>query len=839
MENKLRKEVLGEFGKPVNSPKDCELLATAIAEKTKRSISSTTLRRFFGLLRGRSGQSRFNLDTLAIYCNYTDYAEFLSGTGDEHGLKGFVSEELLAEMKRITQHTLGSIERKSMVSFNLTVPRISVYRILNSFIESDNIFLPIIAPGGYGKSIALAQWVKSLDDCQCDVYFFQASVLHHLLRQKKLLPTAYPDNTDSRIAGLLAERHNASRNRQVFIVDAFDETGTNPAKIRELADFIRNLIQSCAVENFLSVIISAREEIWSSTLSHELAAEGIAGLEPQQSRLETGTSNFPPLTNQEIRDFLAKIRPVFRHPLFLETISHEVREMIKIPINLFFFVELFRKSPDDSVVLRHHLLKEYLDMTIFRSRYAEQKEDLIWKILELQSLGEERQSVLKNDLKNWFPIHLKRETEYYHAYADLLSSGILIEERVSNKFGVFTTIVLFRHQDIWFYLSALNFLKNFEGNPANILEEAASSCSSPDRASQIIACLYEIAYDAGDYEMLQNLCMLPDHILSSLPLRLAVGNSFRRPVESREQLISRFASSPKGQIHFFEQYVDTNYFYNNYGFRIREYMKHKKTEEAKLFGNCILYLEAFLKLDAEACRRQISLIERPGSGNPIHPIPLGRKVAYLLLHSHFIDKNDGLDIPSLIDTYRQRVYQYPAALRNGVIEFESPIMIALTLTGQFEVLIDMIGMAMKSYHVQEPRDEFFSIFSGNPNILPQLFLEYARFKTGQAYSKDFETQLMAALDGFKSFFDDFQYLILLHWILCDYLLTRGEKGEALKSHDAALEISRFAEYDFYTVFLLKNDPLNRPESIVEAKEIEGKASPGGKKFSVHAGPYSG
>ena len=166
-------------------------------------------------------------------------------------------------------------------------------------------------------------------------------------------------------------------------------------------------------------------------------------------------------------------------------------------------------------------------------------------------------------------------------------------------------------------------------------------------------------------------------------------------------------------------------------------------------------------------------------------------------------------------------------------------MIALALTGQYDVLLDMLDTAMKSYHVGKPRDEFFSILSGNPNILPQLFLEYARFKTGQAYSQNFETQLMATLDGFKSFFDDFQYLILLNWILCDYQQSQGKTPEALKSFDAALEISRFAQYDFYTILLLRNDPLARPATLQEANKMKPKSGFDDHTFSFHAGPCSG
>ena len=155
----LRQHILEKFGRPVNSPRDCKMLADEVYKVTKRSISEATLRRFFGLLPSKSSISMYNLDTLAIYCGASDYKSLEkkqpeTGTSPMPG-----NDDLSAKIKQITQFTLKSIAVKSLGGFQFTIPRAELNAQLNHFLESDKVIFPIIAPGGYGKSTAMAHWI--------------------------------------------------------------------------------------------------------------------------------------------------------------------------------------------------------------------------------------------------------------------------------------------------------------------------------------------------------------------------------------------------------------------------------------------------------------------------------------------------------------------------------------------------------------------------------------------------------------------------------------------------------------------------------------------------------
>ena len=76
---KLRDLIEKRFGSPIRTKGDCDLLAKDIVRRTsRRSVSSQTLRRLFGLIPGnKSGFETGTLTILARYLSMTDYEELL------------------------------------------------------------------------------------------------------------------------------------------------------------------------------------------------------------------------------------------------------------------------------------------------------------------------------------------------------------------------------------------------------------------------------------------------------------------------------------------------------------------------------------------------------------------------------------------------------------------------------------------------------------------------------------------------------------------------------------------------------------------------------------------
>ena len=90
-------------------------------------------------------------------------------------------------------------------------------------------------------------------------------------------------------------------------------------------------------------------------------------------------------------------------------------------------------------------------------------------------------------------------------------------------------------------------------------------------------------------------------------------------------LALRLAAHPAGQEFFVESFVDLAHLTGAYGEVVTEYLRHKATDEAQLFGHGTLFLGEFLAGDAPAWRnrlRQLLALPVPAAA---HAFPRGRR----------------------------------------------------------------------------------------------------------------------------------------------------------------------------------------------------------------------
>jgi len=840
MQDLLRKKVVQVFGEPVNSPKDCSELSGQVFAQSGRKVSPTTLRRFFGLLPSTSAFSTYVLDSISMYCGSSDYAEFCKLQLSNEGTEDVELDEIINEINLHTDYSLHSIYRRSLSDFKQTIPRREINRRLDAFMESDRTIFPVIAPGGYGKSTALAHWAETrLEKNIC--LFTSASLFVSLLdpgiQDMKSLHIR-PESRNS-IFNLLVSNHEFGNKKLLIILDALDEISSEADKLHSLVDFMFDVANRYSAPNKIKIVLSTRESVWAEHLAFRFEKVMDKNwFEPIDSLLESGYTNIFTLSNSEIREIIAKYNKPKTEPLIYECIPWNIRELIRIPINLHYVNVLYRKTASINHITRHAVIREFIRETIFNSRHAEQKEDLIWKVLTLIDAGEHRTRISKNELKVHYPVHLKREKAYYQAYADLLAYGVFLEYREENKYGIYVTYLGFKHMNFFYYLLVLFKIRENDGLDTNLLETIAAEGKEELWASNMIAILYQIAFENEDFSSLENFCNLPEALLGSLPVRLAVGNSFRENNSIRDKLIIKYASHEMGRTYFFERFVDINFLFNNFAFRIEEYLKHARNDEAVLFGNSILYLSGFLSMNMDKCDSYFSIIDGIEPHSKIHPWPIGRRLASQILQKQFIKNEEIDDLDKLIQNQTRIAYSYPGYLANGLVEFELYVMMALVLVQKFEVLDRLLANIFSYYNLAKTDYSFSALMGKNQNSLPIYFLEYAEYKQGRYNQPKLPGLWERAIDNFTATFDDYQYLILLNWFLCDYYFTGEEMEKSLECFNTALELSQYAGYEFYKAFLLKNNPMKNEEQIVEADRMIAESGFNSEGFTYSFGPSS-
>lgn len=823
MKSVLEEKIIHRFGQPVSNPRDCELLSTNVFQSTGRNISPTTLRRFFGMLSSKSELSKYSLDTLAIYCAYAGYTDFCNEFRQNKNSESPEITEILDEAGKLTKYTLNSISRKSLTPFSNTISRNGVNENLDSFLLSGYTIFPLIAPGGYGKSVSIAHWIKMHQkDPDKLIILCQASLIIRLLNQGKQSSKKLNFNladADNLFHSFQQTQANKLK-RLVLVIDGVDEPENDSRGILLLAAFIRNASIQFHSQKFLKIILACRELSWNKFLLPELtSANPELILHSKVIRLESGSSNLPMLANTEVKEILDLHNKSHNKEILYDCIDWRLREMVRIPLNLYIFSSLISNSIPVSEITPDRLMLEYINTIVFKARFGEEKTDILWKIIEFSLENPPGYLVKKSQLKNIYPIHLRKESNYFPAYQDLLAMGILNEKKSQNKYGMLVTGIEFRHTSFYYYLTALYFVDYCDQINLSLFKKILEYPNNIEWTANVISYVYQLAYTHEEFDGIKDFCTLDESILSSLPVRHTVGNSFRQANNIRIQLIKKFAADPRGRIYFFEQFVDTNYIHNNFEYRIQEYLNHNKHTEGLLFGHSILFLADFLKLNLHGCHSQMEILENIKPDSEIHPWPIGRKVSASLYYHYIVEDSPLDDIQAYIHHYRKIAYGYNNYLKNGLIEFEMSIMVALVLIEEHELLIKLIDHASENYSMEKPSYDGFTWIHQHQNQLAGIFLDYAHYKfSGKLEDKTVE-RCEIFLNNYVSFFDDFQYLILINYFLFEYCIEKQDLQSAATYLQAALELSGHAKYAFFEAYIMSKGSILFPEYALRAKKM--------------------
>ena len=125
-------------------------------------------------------------------------------------------------------------------------------------------------------------------------------------------------------------------------------------------------------------------------------------------------------------------------------------------------------------------------------------------------------------------------------------------------------------------------------------------------------------------------------------------------------LALRLAAHPAGQEFFVESFVDLAHLNGAYGEVLREYLRHKPTAEAQLFGYAALFLGEFLAADEPAWRARLRhLLALPVPAD-VHAFPHGRR-AFAEIVAAWHDAPDGLVPPALLARLRHEAAAVPRA----------------------------------------------------------------------------------------------------------------------------------------------------------------------------------
>lgn len=801
MIEKLKSSVEKKFGQKITCQKDCKLLSISISESTKEYISPATIRRLFGFLQTNSNPSRVTFDILSRYIGFTDWEHFIASSHESIGdndNKDNSWKRVLKKSRKFTSETLEVLKLKSGIQFRKAIERQFANERLAFFLESEYSSTALIGPGGYGKSTSLIKWVeKRLNDKrnENDIIIVTQALDFNSLANSEVyledwlfrqvgLPSDYNFLPD------LKSKVNNPLGKFIIIIDGLDETNLQGSKLEKVYAAIADLSLNFSSEKWFKLIISTRFYTWNRLKTFIVNEEKWFHTKPQSFSIDN--ANLPLFTPDEIQKILDNtININYPKRTLIDELSIELRETLTYPYFLQLFVSVYH--PENEYLLNDQIeiFKEFLKKQVYNANYSEEKSDIINKILELSEYGINPNAVKKNSLKEIYPIHLKLAGNYFAAYEDLISFGIIAEENIENKFGSHIKVVKFSNSNLFEILIAKSLLEKDEDISITFLKEVEKKYSNSELLGHIITRLYQFAYKSRVLKPLISFFDLNELTLTEVLSTPQIAITLRKDEYLRKHLLPVYASNPLARKYFYVDFPDINNITGSFSTSVDYYLKHFDTEEEEINAYILHLYSAILSLDEGKIERFYDKLKgfKPNKNFSISII--GKWYASKYIYQYFL-KNEISSRKVLEEALEfLKVNRKAAGYRYG--DFESTFYCSLLLTNQYQFLIDFVKQdkLIESNSMNEINNTF-KLFQHTSNLLSGLQIELSDIiEIDQILSQ-------------QNPLDSHLNKILGLTLKAAFYLNNNEMASSYSSFRNATELSNLAGLKIVEVKLMKN-----------------------------------
>ena len=272
----------------------------------------------------------------------------------------------------------------------------------------------------------------------------------------------------------------------------------------------------------------------------------------------------------------------------------------------------------------------------------------------------------------------------------------------------------------------------------------------------------------------------------------ACGNVARRIIDHPKYLdaLSGFlTSSAVAQIFFFERFPHIDGMAGDYKKHFKRYVQSKKDEEAQLFGNCILFLGAYLSQNKIELTDYLKRINSIAVHQEMHPFPQARKIMSNILYHH----RDG-DKTELVKWKNIAFEEEKKQLRGNTPSahfpfFQFTMADAFNLVGDYESALKMIHLAdldYKRYDNALVELGYFECFD--------LVRAITYYHIGR---KEDATRILNRIESAKFIFICHDYFLIQQKIL---ELNRCKSTATKKYHKLETELNRLINKTGFTSF---------------------------------------
>lgn len=665
---RLRKDILRVYGKPVEYNTDCDGLAAEIVSKTQRRISSSTLKRLFGFVKRTSNFSKHTYDTLSRYVGFESWLDYINI--GKQTIETPYSNELWTTISegafKITEHSLKTIKECAGMDFSKTIPRNFAIERVQRFMESDRLAMAIVAPGNYGKSVVTASITENFflntdkdNPYKNDlVWLIEGGLIGSIISDEKNLKNWVYDQMgyDSE-RDLISVLHNNPHYRLgnlVLIIDGFNEITVDEDKLNMLIDTLMKALSMVVNIDWFKIILTCRPNTWFKIVDKVSQNKSL-----QNTWFETTFStdffeviNTPELTDNEVQEVIDNYSQSMSYNQILFR-NVDIDKEMKNPKML----QLYLTSQNPLEKGEIDLYLKYVQETVLAGKDGEDRLKFLNSLIKKTDYGLKGYKFAYKDIAA-----LIKDNQT--AYNQLLSYGFIYESKRVDKYLTMEYNVNFAQPKFFEFLVANLWLRENDFG-MNLIKQVDEYYVNHELHPKMMEWMLRYAlfeqnmdvlkeihsFIAAKIEADKNYVVAPQASKYFDFLSL-VAIEIRKNNELRKQLVPVLAENPVARKLHFEMFndIDNLAMTGNVGKDyIDHYLSNAETLDEKLFGLSTKFLKHLLSWDVRRATKAYNDIKDEINYNA-SPAPLGMSYACEILYDGFI-----MEIP--VKQFERNIFQ--------------------------------------------------------------------------------------------------------------------------------------------------------------------------------------
>jgi hypothetical protein len=810
MIERVKSEILKKFGEDLVYTKDCKFLADTICEETGSRISTTTIRRLFGFLKSNTIPGKYTLNILATYLEYNDWEHFCNYWETQPKQEVAPKEswtDFYNKAISFSTDTFNFISGQSGIPFQAVSPRLEAEKRIENFLSSKNSALAFIAPGGYGKSSMIAKWFerKWLNKKNEDVVLFlNASLMISFLNSDFKLENWLQDQLKFAQKDSLKyflKHPEACESRIIFVIDALDEITYDNMKLERLFLQLKQFVLNFKDSSKVKLVLTSRNTTWQKFALPFVAQENALkdcwyDLNDESEKINE--ANLAPLNQKEIQRVFDKTLNLHYAPnVSIEDLTYHQKTVLSNPFFLELFVKLYSPNKIHKLDRSYELIHEYIKNKVHYSRFSEEKVDILYAILELIGHGKEGTAAKKLELRDKYPVHLKTAGDYYSAYQELLSYGIITEYISTNKKNNYCKYVKITNESLFETLIGISLIENNGGVDFELIKRVDTEYSGFELKNRLISYLLESSFLSGKHMELKNLFELSDDTISAPCVLETIFNSPVYTEKYKLDLIEHLAVNKKSEKIFSQAFSDTLNLQDNSKAVLEIFAKNGATKNLRIRSLSLLLISSIFSYESEKADAYYHDLAIEEVDTSCTGFTTAVRLAAVLMYNHFIGNNsDDIELLKLF-YYREMSYMKYAESNSS-------------LDGDFEIILCMALTYMESYHkvlqlVDDAEHLYKSEGDGNWSSnykLLQCYKIFAQYSLGMTIEKEQVDYLLSCKSEINSS-QNYYLQIYYNSFLSTCYLEQNDVQKVEEFFNKAIELSEFANYHSCTASLYR------------------------------------